>query len=201
MGAWVLREAEWAKATALMMGSLGLVKQVSGHRLLMACRWLEAIPGGQAERALDDNKLSAIVEAAQKAAEAHGCGDLGRRISGSLQSIKRESNEARFRRLIASVVAVFGTEAFEPLPKGRNIVSALVRAMGFRGQEAHGFIEGSDGDQLASLITSTAALEALCYLLTLRELPIDKAGRDRALHSRLVRSYRYAEMTCPPVED
>lgn len=192
--AWLLRDATWAKATALMMGSMGMVRQVSGQRLLMACRWLEAIPGARAERALDNNQLAAIVKAAQEVAQTQGCGDLAHRISGALQSIKRESNEARFVRLVTSVVSIFGTEAFEPMPEGRGIVPALVRAMGFRGREAHSFIEGGDGGEVAALMASTAALEALCYLLTLKDLPIDEAGRDRALSSRMVRTYRYAEM-------
>lgn len=199
--AWLSRDDDWAKATALMMGSLGMVRQVSGQRLLMACRWLEAIPGGRAERALDDIQLAVILKAAEEAAQAQGCRDLGRRIAGSLRSIKRESNEARLLRLVGLVVAVFGTKAFEPLPSGRNIVSTLVRAMRFRGQEAHSYIEGADRGEVADLMASTAALEALCYLLTLKDLPIDEAGRDRALHSRMVRTYHYSEMAFPSVTD
>ena len=34
-----------------------------------------------------------------------------------------------------------------------------------------------------------------------KDLPINVAGMDRALHIRMVRTYRYAEMNHPAIED
>lgn len=190
---WLARDPAWTKATTLMMGSLNLVKEASGHRLLMASRWLEAIPGARAKPALSSNEIDQIAAAASACAERLGHASIAARMSGLLNTLRLESNQARFERLVASVTSVFGESALGTGADGNGIVPALKRGLRFRGQEAHSFV-AEDGGEVLPLMEATAALEALCYLLTIRDLPIGDDGRSRALHNRVVRRYDFARL-------
>jgi hypothetical protein len=66
----------------------------------------------------------------------------------------------------------------------------LMLAMEYRGREAHNFIEGRAS--ISSVYAAITATEALCYLLTIKDLPIGRAGRGRAMSNRVVRTHRYA---------
>jgi hypothetical protein len=103
LAAWLKRQAEWGDATKRMMGSLGLFRESSGQRLLMACRWLEAIPGAKTQPSLDDSDIAHIAEKAAQAALERGHAGLEKRIRGALRrSINFESNPSRFERLLGT---------------------------------------------------------------------------------------------------
>ena len=91
---------------------------------------------------------------------------------------------------VADVRKTFGENAFGAAPHVDATVSTLMRAIRFRGQEAHSFVTG-DADNVLPLMAATHAMEALCYLLTLQELPMGNPGKDRALHSRMVRAHHW----------
>lgn len=191
--AWLLREAQWQTAASLMMGSLGLVKQTSGQRLLMACRWLEAIPGALATPALSRPEVSTITSAAAAAARGLGRQDLEARIAGALAPIRKESSLQRFTRLVRLVQDIFGANAFGTDETGAGIVATLMDAMTLRGREAHGHVV-EDGTGFMPLFAATTSMEALCYLLTIRDLPMCAEAKSRALSSRLVRTQGYARL-------
>lgn len=190
--AWISREEDWREATMLMMGSLGLLKEVSGRRLLMACRWLEAIPGAAATPTLDNQDIRVIAAAATEAATKLGHGGLEKRIEGLLRTIKSEPNDKRFQRLVKTVRDAFGGKALGDDESEEPMVATLMRAMNLRGREAHGV--GAEGDaDFLPMLASTSALEALCYLLTIKDLPMTEGGRERAVFNRVVRANKYAQ--------
>jgi len=188
LAAWLDRSSEWEEASTLMMGSLGLHDQVSGERLLMACRWLEKIPGAKAERTLEDEDLSAVTGAALEAAESRGLKGLEGRISGALRTLRSEANRDRLSRLVATVAKRFPESGLD-----EATVDHLMLAQKLRGVVAHGLFEPEAGSSRA-LQRAFTATEALSYLLMIKDLPLTQKGRGRATSSRLVRDYRYAKV-------
>lgn len=84
----------------------------------------------------------------------------------------------------------------EPLGEeqiGPDAIPTLMRALTYRNQEAHSFVAEGTAD-IKPLYASISAMEALCYLLTIKDLPMSGKGRQRALSSRMVRAHRYASL-------
>lgn len=187
LGSWLGRSEEWEEASTLMMGSLGLHDEVSGDRLLMACRWLEKIPGAGAVRSLSDEDLAAITNAAMEEAERRRL-KLSERIRGALRLLRSEANSERFARLVRSLQNRFRDAGFDA-----ETINQLRRAQQLRGTIAHGLYDPSAGQSL-ELQRSFTAVEAVCYLLMIRDLPMTAKGRKRAISSRLVRDHRYTKM-------
>lgn len=186
--AWLDRSDEWEEASTLMMGSLGLHDEVSGDRLLMACRWLEKIPGAISSRILSDQDLVDITAAAAGEAVRHGLIGAERRIEGALRSLRSEPNRDRFARLVGRIEARFPDAGLD-----ESTVEQLMRAQQQRGTIAHGVFEALGGQSL-DLQRSFTAVEALSYLLTISDLPITPKGRKRATSNRVVRDYRYSRL-------
>ncbi|MBC7986119.1 MAG: hypothetical protein H7X93_05535 [Sphingomonadaceae bacterium] len=191
--AWLSRGGDWRTATTLMMGSLGLAGRISGQRLLIACRWLEKIPGATALSIFSEEAIEEIVGAVTQKADSMGYAQALRRIKGALRSLRLEPNEVRFERLVRSVEAAFGQDAMVDHSLGETVIPALMQAVQLRGKEAHSIV-GEQPCDLPPLQAATSAMEALCYLLTIKDLPMSSTGRERALSNRVVREYQYAAM-------
>lgn len=198
--AWLVRNEQWEKATTLMMGSLGLVRETSGRRLLVACRWLEAVPDNAVEPAVNKSDIDHIIAEATKASHALGHFTLDQRIRGALRSIGKEANRDRFVRLLSEIRATFGETALHDEEMRQGTIEALMQALSYRGQEAHSFV-GEDTADIRPLYVALTAMEAFCYLLMIKDLPMSEAGRQRALFSRVVRAYQYARMDVGSVND
>ena len=80
----------------------------------------------------------------------------------------------RFARLVSSVQARFD---------GANLLDSMIDNLGnardFRGRVAHGHFAARDENEWRRFDKATLALEALCFLLTARDLPMTDAGRRR----------------------
>ncbi|SES14329.1 hypothetical protein [Sphingobium sp. YR768] len=183
---WIERDVAWRSATNMMMGSLGFQRVMSGERLMTACRWLEEIPGADSTMAVSNDDINAIAELAGAEAEKRGHKDYRSRIAGVIRGqLKKESNGERFARLHKSVCDKFGNEALED-----NVVPYLLRAMTFRGRVAHGHFELDGEADYKSFAKSVYAMEALCYLLTIRDLPMTSEGAWRATTQQIVTNFR-----------
>jgi hypothetical protein len=187
--AWLMRADDWDEANKLMQGSLRLHNQMSGKRLLMACRWFEKIPGVKAEQFLADGELVAITKAAVTAATDLGLVETEARISGALRTLRLEANRDRLSRLVKAVM-----QRFPNCGLNDETVEHLLLAQRLRGVVAHGLLDGEKGGwrELKLAITS---MEALCYLLMIKDLPMTRKSRQRAVTSRLVRDYSYTRAT------
>jgi hypothetical protein len=184
--AWVERDAAWRSATNMMMGSLGLQRVMSGERLMTACRWLEEIPGGGSAMAVSNEDINAIAEVAGVEAEKRGHRDYKARIAGVIRGqLKKESNGERFARLHKSICDKFGNDALK-----ENVIPYLLRAMQFRGRVAHGDFEPDSEADYQFFAKSVYAMEALCYLLTVRDLPMSGEGTQRATAQQIVANFR-----------
>lgn len=184
--AWIERDAAWRSATHMMMGSLSLQPVMSGERLMTACRWLENIPGADSEMAVTDDDINAIAEVAGAEAENRGHKDYKARIAGVIRGqLKKESNGERFARLHKSICHKFGNDALE-----ENVIAYLLRAMQFRGRVAHGDFEPDNEADHQSFAKSVYAMEALCYLLTIRDLPMSGEGARRATRQQIIANFR-----------
>ena len=184
--AWIERDAAWRSATNMMMGSLGLQRVMSGERLMTACRWLENIPGADSEMAVSKDDINAIAEVAGAEAAKRGHEDYRARIADVIRGqLKKESNGERFARLYKSICDKFGDGALED-----KVFSYLLRAMQFRGRVAHGDFEPDNEADYRSFAKSVYAMEALCYLLTIRDLPMSGEGARRATTQQIVANFR-----------
>lgn len=97
--------------------------------------------------------------------------------------MKKESNSERFVRLRQSIAERFG-EAI-----GVDIIPHLLTAMQYRGRVAHGHFQPADDEDFQAFAKSIYAMEALCYLLTIKDLPMSAEGAERAIHQRIVTDY------------
>lgn len=182
---WVSRDAEWRSANNLMMGSLLLQDTLSGERLLNACRWLEEIPGTDSEMAVSEEDINAIAEVASVEARKRGHNDFEKRIAGVIRGqLRKESNKERFARLHDSICHALGNDALK-----ESVIDYLIKALAFRGKVAHGHFEANDEAERRSFEKSIYAMEALCYLLTIRDLPMLDEGRQRAINQQIVANY------------
>lgn len=186
--AWMDRAGEWRKAYELMMGSFAFRHIVSTDRLINACRWLEEIPGTKAQDGIPADHVAAIAAAAVEKATAlgHPAAMLGR-IQNAIGWIRAETSEERFSRLLATVRARFGNDI---LPV--NALGHLTRTVRFRGRVAHGHFEAEDDAEDQAFYKSTCAMEALCLLLTVHDLPISQQGRDQISSHPMIEGYRHA---------
>lgn len=182
---WVERFTQWRNAYALMMSSLALRSEISANRLITACKWFEQIPLTRSENSIDEEHISVIASAAaQKANELGYKPEITQRIVGSLKVIRRESDKERFSRLVKLVRQRFGYSIFP-----ENGVLHLRRAIKFRGKTAHGHFHPADKTELRAFIKATYAMEAICYLLTALELPIQEEGLKRVQYNPVVDNY------------
>lgn len=182
---WMERHTEWHNAYVLMMTSLTLKREISAHRLIEACKWFEEIPLTKSQNTITEEHIDAIASAA-----ADRAGKLGyeaaikSRIAGSLKTIRKESHEDRFSRLVKLVRHKFGQSI---LPEG--VVAHLRHAIRLRGKTAHGHFYPADEAEFRAFSKSVGAMEAICYLLTALELPIHEDGLKRVQRNPVVRDY------------
>ena len=183
---WIERDTEWENATNLMMSSLSLKDTISGERLLTACKWLEEIPGAASTMAVSDDDITKIAQVAAAEAVRLGHSDYETRIAGVIRSqLKTETNGDRFKRLAAAVCARFGDNALDA-----DVVTHLLRAMQFRGRVAHGHFSPKDEAEHQAFVKAMYAMEAFCYLLTIKDLPMTDDGAKRAIGNNIVADYR-----------
>jgi hypothetical protein len=184
---WVERDDNWSAATNLMMSAFKLQRTMSGERLLNACKWLEKIPGADSEVAVSKEHINAIATVAAAEAARLGHNDYGPRIAGVIRGkLKKESNAERFARLHAGICARYGNDA---LPS--DAIPHLLKAQEYRGDVAHGYFEPEDEADYRAFEKSVYAMEALCYLLTIKDLPISDEGAKRAAGQQIVANYRH----------
>ena len=182
---WIERDPAWRGATAMMMGAFALQDTLSGERLLNACSWLEEIPGADSEIIASEEDIAAIADAAAAVAEKRGLADYRTRVAGVIRGqLKKESNAERFARLQGAVRERFGDDA-----PGDDIVPHLLKAMQLRGQAAHGYFEPVRDADFQAFSKAIYAMEALCYLLTVKDLPMSGEGMIRATRQHIVTNY------------
>lgn len=184
--AWISRYADWRKASIQMMRSLALNGVISADRLLAACKWFEEIPLTKSENAITDEHIQEIAGIAAEKASSLGYGnEIGKRISGSLKSIKTETHENRFTRLINLI-----DEKLNLNFSKEEFVAHLMKAQSFRGKVAHGHFSPADEEEFRAFSKSIYAMEALCFLLTSHELPINNDGKERIRNNPFMKNYR-----------
>jgi hypothetical protein len=185
---WLERGSECNDAYTLMMGALVSRNKFGPERLLNACKWFEALPNSKPKQEINKEALEKIADAAIEAANSLGISDIESRIKGSLKSIGQESRDLLFRRLIALAWHSI------PIPHPfEEMVSDLKGSQRLRGKAAHGNLR-TDGNQNAkNIIRYTDALEALCMLLTVRDLPLSVKGSSQMWQHRIVRNYRLSD--------
>lgn len=183
--AWIERYDAWKNATNLMMAAFTLRNVISPERLLTACKWLEEIPGAGTEVAVCADHIEKIASAAAAKAEQLGHAAFKERVAGVIKGqLKTETNAQRFARLVATLQKRFGMSAFS-----KTIIEDLVQATKFRAKAAHGHFTPSDDSEFARFTKCIYAMEAFCYLLTIRDLPMKPAGAKRASGAEIVRNY------------
>lgn len=183
---WIERDAAWNAATNIMMNAFKLQTTMSGERLLNACTWLEEIPGADSEMAVSDEDIAAIAAVAAAEAEKRGHRDYVSRIAGVIRGqLKKESNAERFARLRNAIADRYGDKV---LPD--TVIPHLKTAMEYRGRIAHGHFEPDDEADYQAFAKSVYAMEALCYLLTIKDLPISEEGAKRAAGQQIARNFQ-----------
>lgn len=185
---WMDRASEWRKPYQLMMASFSFRHLISSERLINACRWLEEIPKGKPQNSLQKEDIAAISAAASEKAAGLGHPEtIQKRIENAIGFIRVEISEERFTRLVGTVKERFGENI---LPT--NVVDHLTRAIRFRGRAAHGHFEPDNDTEFQAFYKSMRAMEALCLLLTVRDLPISDQGREQISSHPLVEGYLHA---------
>jgi hypothetical protein len=180
---WMGREADWNKAN-VQMQCLASKDKISADRLLAACKWFEEIPLTRAQVVITDEHIQIIAETASEKGAELGYKTIKNRISGALKSIKTETHDERFSRLVSKV-----KQKFDPAIVDDSIIMHLKRAIDFRGKSAHGHFSPADDSEFSAFVKSVYAMEALCFLLAAYDLPINAAGFKRAHSNPFIRDY------------
>jgi hypothetical protein len=156
-------------------------------RLLTACNWFAEIPLTRTQEAIAGEHIQLIAQAAAQKGSELGYEAIKSRIAGAVKSIRTESNEDRFSRLLNTVKQKFGPGVVD-----HAFLTHLKRALELRGKSAHGHFSPADDAEFRVFVKSVCAMEALCFLLTARDLPITAAGVERAQSNPFLRDYRCA---------
>lgn len=182
--AWMDRLDDWKNTYVHMAGCLRMHREISSERLLSACKWLECIPTASPELVSDNSVIEAMARAAHAAGVESGLEvNLGR-VRGILKPLIKESHDARFRRLV-SLVWPNNHQS-----KSRDeFVAELKRSQGLRGAAAHNHIEVRSQEEFADLARVIHAVEALCFLLTMRDLPWSDKARGRLMGHPMTQNY------------
>lgn len=191
---WIERDENWSAATAMMMATLDTQNVMSASRLLDATRWIEDMPGAEAQGVIDKQHAKALGKLVGKEAARLGYGNVGGRYRNAISMISSENHRDRFVRLLGDVRSVFGSDIV-----GDDIVDWLVEAMRMRGPAAHGARSAIDHDQEA-FSAAVLALECMDALLTLKDLPIGAEAIRNAQRHLLVQGYRQQCMGRTPAD-
>ncbi|MBT0671126.1 hypothetical protein HT136_22390 [Novosphingobium profundi] len=183
---WLSRGEDWREASALMVASFKLAREMSGARLLAATRWVECIPGNAAAGNMLDEHFAEIVRVAAARAEEFGHKGLEGRIKGSLRSLKSETNRQRLERLVARGMTVLDPLTFEAGP----LVTACMFARDFRGKAAHGRVIVKSEQEETEFELAVLGTECLAYLLMLADLPLDEEARRRVNDANPISHFR-----------
>lgn len=183
---WIARFSAWKGAMRLMVSSLELHNEITAERLLNACRWLEEIPTAKAAPAIAEADIKQIAEQAVIKAKQLGYSDKTKRIRGAVRAIRIESNEDRFERLRQRINDRIGEGKLPP-----KVTADLVKAIAVRGVAAHGHYQLNKDTDFIDLEISIYAVEALCYFLTVTDLPVSKEGMSRLSGHWLATNYLY----------
>lgn len=186
LGAWMERGSVWHGAYALMMKSLHLRHIGGGDRLLNACKWLETLPNAKPLDTLTKAQCTQVSEAAIKCAIEMGIPDVENRIRNSLSKIRTENRREHFRKLVHVCWAWAHT-----MKETDQMVSDLMSAFKHRGSTAHGFVKRQTRPEREEYHNAISAVEAFCFYLTLKDLPLTVEGKDRATRHRLSEHYFY----------
>ena len=135
-------------------------------------------------RTIDDPSIESISAAARARAAELGHANLSRSIDGALKRIGTETHAERLGRLACSLNKSFG----RPIA-GDRLVDDLSKAIRFRNRCAHGNFLPATEEEERAFLRSTLAMEAFCFLMTLKDLPFDLMQAGRIENHRIVRNY------------
>jgi hypothetical protein len=182
--AWLERREQWRSANNMMMGSFAAMTDFGGDRLISALSWLDEIPRAKPLHDEASANLPEIAKAATEKAVQLGLGYLSNRIEGAIKRIREESHQARIERLLQRVKDRFGDIL------GPHVLPDLLKARELRGRTAHGAYEPQSEQEHRQLAVSTAAVEALCFLLMAHDLPLRVVADPGLDRHRAIRIYR-----------
>lgn len=101
--------------------------------------------------------------------------------------IGEESMRDRFERLVLSL-----EERFEGDDCLNSMVCHLQNARSFRGRVAHGNFASRNAEELRQFNKATLGMEALCFLLTARDLPLTEEAKKRIWSHPILEAYQRA---------
>lgn len=185
--AWNNQLDEWSTAYTLMLNAFFMAGEVSGNRLMNACRWFENIPSARPLTTDSAEHVAKISEAALSEANRLGVDDneTKSRIVNALKSIGLESRREHIGRLKDRLSCHFGSSISD-----EKFVEHVMVGLGrLRGKAAHNHVAPTGAVEFRQLNKSITAIEAMCWLLTAEALPLSDAAKRRAVGHAMVLSY------------
>ena len=192
---WINRFSEWNKAYGWMTESFRHHNRL-GERLLTAYRWFESIPSAKIDDViksrLSHNTINGVVSELFASMKTNGreiqfsLNDLKKKVEGSLNKLYLETTNQQMYRLKTSLV-----DCCKDAHLLDEIAKFSEKAIYFRNKIAHGSSVARGEDQ-RNLYKSIVALEAFCYLLTVRDLPLSDKGKDRILSHPKIAAFELA---------
>lgn len=185
LAAWIDRSEVWKPANVLMMGCLARQREMSTDRLISACTWFEQIPTSKPLTTISSDDVDRITNCATAMATELGHPSMDIRIRGSLSRLSEETRQDQFARLLNSVREKLGHQSIDD-----EVIQHLRQAVNFRGKAAHGHLSLDDDEQYRKFAKATYAMEAFCFLLTVKDLPIGQKGIEHLGQSVFLQNYR-----------
>ncbi|WP_406736124.1 hypothetical protein [Thioclava sp. GXIMD4215] len=185
--AWIERADDWRNAYLHMQNCLRQRSEVSAERLISACRWLENIPTAKFEKVINDSNLENIASYAREKSEELHLDIPLKRLTGCLSSLKKETHEQRFSRLISELPRSGLTKK-----PSATFVEDLKKSQSLRGAAAHSHVDAKTPEAFNDFYRALLSLEALCFLLTMNELPWTDEAKRRLQGHPLIQNYNHA---------
>lgn len=165
---WIERSGRWIESYDLMVQAFELHHTITSERLLVLCRWFESLDASFSEIRKNDEKVEKVILAATSEAKRIGLSSYDQRIRGALSNLGKENRRQQFERLIQVIDDSYGKRL-----SSRFIIDDFLNAYKFRGKIAHGAGNSIVSDKGDDFSDGIYALEALCFLLTAKDLDMN----------------------------
>jgi hypothetical protein len=162
---WLERIEEWEPAYALASMYIAKRRGFDRDRLMRLASWFEALPMIERRSDVTKEQRMAIAEAAQARARELGRSDLEERIGDVLGSLGYKALRQQIGDVASKLRHRFGKLVPEGIEKDLRHVAKL------RNDAAHGRIALDESDPAAN-IAALRALELVCFLAMLHDLPV-----------------------------
>jgi len=164
---WLRRGERWSVAYWLASQFIGGGKQVNRSNMLRAMAWFEAVPDYVFDEIIPESKVKQFSRECRKLDSFKALGLKTKRLSEVLNDLARIPLMDRIELAVNDINRLVGDDFLS-----KSFLDDCKGAKNLRNRAAHGGDDTLEAD-FRSVVVSTAAIETLALLVTIRSLGVD----------------------------